>query len=173
MRMIRELQPASVSLALSELMRPPTDTDTAKSFYHWAQEAGVTIHHIAYTPEQLGEILRNVDQGLIPGNDHQLQLVLGSYAGTTAWKPSDIDAYQSHLEARKDDLNLDWMVCAFGAAETDCLVEAARRGAKMRVGFENSLWNKDGALAKDNTQRVQEVLAALDASNQTLSPDDK
>lgn len=172
MAMIRALQPASVSLALSELMRPPTDLATAKAFYHWAQDAGVIIHHIAYTPEQLGVFLDRVDDGTVPGNAHQLQLVLGSYAGTQPSRPEDLDAYHTQIDARTD-LHLDWMICAFGAAETTCLVETARRGGKMRVGFENSLWNADGSLATDNAARVREVVAALKAAGQTLSPDDK
>ena len=65
------------------------------------------------------------------------------------------------------------MICAFGPAETECLVEAARQGGKMRIGFENSLWNADGSLAKDNAARVRELVASLAAAGQTLSPDDK
>ncbi|MEO0829677.1 MAG: 3-keto-5-aminohexanoate cleavage protein, partial [Pseudomonadota bacterium] len=70
-------------------------------------------------------------------------------------------------------LNLDWMVCAFGPAETACLAYAADRGGKMRVGFENSLWNADGSLAKDNAERVAEVSAAVNGHAQTLSPSDR
>lgn len=166
MAMIRELQPSSVSLAYSELMRPPTDTSVARAFYAWARDTGVTIHHIAYTPGELHVLLTAIDHGIIPGTDHQLQLVLGSYAGTEPSRPEGLDAYQVLLDAQKDVLALDWMICAFGSGETPCLVETARRGGKLRVGFENSLWNADGSLATDNAQRVAEVYAAV----QTLSP---
>ena len=166
MHMIRALKPASVSLALSELRRAPTDDATARAFYAWAKDEGIGIHHIAYKPEELSVLLDCIDAGMIPGRAHQLQLVLGSYAGTEPSKPSDLDAYQTQLEARKDDLSLDWMICAFGASETACLVETARRGGKLRVGFENSLWNADGSLARDNAERVGEVRAALEASGQ-------
>ena len=170
MAMIRELQPGSVSLALSELMRAPTEAAMARAFYAWAADAGVTIHHIAYTPEQLGTVLARIDDGMIPGTSHQLQLVLGSYAGTTPSRPEDLGAYETLLQARAGDLELDWMICAFGPEETACLAETARRGGKVRVGFENSLWNADGTLAKDNAERVAEVRAAID---QTLSPDER
>lgn len=173
MQMIRDLRPKSISLALRELMRAPNDRATAKRFYTWARDAGICIHHIAYSPEELGHLLQCIDDGMIPGAEHQLQLVLGSYPGTEPSRASDLDTYQALINARKDDLMLDWMICAFGASETACLVEAARRGGKMRVGFENSLWNADGSLAKDNAERVAEVVAALEASGQTLSPDDR
>lgn len=173
MQMIRDLQPASVSLALSELMREPTTSAEATRFYAWARDTGVQVHHIVYTPDQLQRFLTCVDDGLVPGTDHQLQLVLGSYAGTEPSTPAQLDAYQAIFAPRLNDLSLDWMVCAFGSGETACLAETARRGGKMRVGFENSLWNADGSLAKDNTERVTEVLAAANVSAQTLSPDDK
>ena len=168
MRMIRDLRPASVSLALSELMRPPTDRAAAGAFYHWARDAGVGIHHIAYAPEQLRQILEFIDEGIIPGAEHQLQLVIGSYASAKPSRPEDLTAYLNLMNPRKHDLSLDWMVCAFGPAETASLAYAAAKGGKMRVGFENSLWNADGSLAKDNAERVAEVRAAIEAA-QTLS----
>jgi uncharacterized protein (DUF849 family) len=58
-------------------------------------------------------------------------------------------------------MTFDWMVCAFGAAETDSLVRAAQLGGKARVGFENSLRNKDGSQAVSNAVRVREVDEAL------------
>lgn len=173
MQMIRELRPKSVSLAHSELMQDPTSKETASAFYAWAHDEGVGIHNIAYTPEQLRQFLVLVDEGVIPGTEHHLQLVLGSYGSTEPSQPPDLDAYRVLLDARQDDLALDWMICAFGSGETACLVEAARHGGKMRVGFENSLWNADGSVAKDNAARVSEVRAALNGPFQTLSPDDK
>lgn len=161
MQMIKELRPSSVSLAYSELMRPPVDAATATAFYSWAAENAVTIHHIAYSPDELRTFLKAIDQGIVSGTHHQLQLVLGSYAGSEPSRPSDLDAYQTQINARREDLSLEWMMCAFGSAETECLVETARRGGKLRVGFENSLWNADGSLAKDNAERVGEVRAAL------------
>ncbi len=172
MHMIRELRPASVSLALSELMRPPVDKATAEEFYAWTQDAGIGIHHIAYTPEQLRRVLEFIDEGIIPGTEHQLQLVIGSYAGTEPSRPEDLEPYLDLMKARNGELSFDWMICAFGAAETACLAYAAARGGKMRVGFENSLWNADGSLAKDNAERVAEVRAAIDEA-QTLSPADR
>jgi uncharacterized protein (DUF849 family) len=34
-----------------------------------------------------------------------------------------------------------------------------RAGGKVRVGFENSLWNADGNLAASNEERVAEIAA--------------
>ena len=170
--MIRELRPRSVTVALREMLSDPSEEDEAREFYSWAAAEGVVVQHIAYTPDELGWLLKCIDSGMIPGTSHQLQLALGSYAGTEPSRPADLDAFLSHLSPREGDMQFDWMLCAFGAAETACLAYAAKRGGKVRVGFENSLWNADGLLAKDNAERVREVLSAI-AGDQTWSPADK
>ena len=172
MAMIRELRPASVSLALSELMRGAVDDLAARAFYAWAEDNGVGIHHIAYSPMELRRLLDCAEAGVIPGTHLQLQLVLGSYAATEPSRPKDLHAYIDVMAARKDALTFDWMICAFGAAETECLAYTVANGGKARVGFENSLWNADGSVATDNAERVAEVRAAI-AAAQTLSPGDR
>lgn len=162
--MIRELRPASVSVALRE-MCPDFEIDTdVSAFYAWAAEANVCVQHILYSPRELDSFLATIDAGVIPGRHHQLQLVLGSYTSGIDPKPGDLDPYRTRLRARAD-LTFDWMVCAFGAAETACLSYALASGGKVRVGFENSLWNADGSLASDNAERVREVVAAADAQD--------
>ena len=39
--------------------------------------------------------------------------------------------------------------------------DAAGKGGKTRIGFENSLYNRDGSLADSNAQRVRELVSAL------------
>ena len=46
------------------------------------------------------------------------------------------------------------MVCAFGPNEHLCLAAAAKKGADVRVGFENSLLSPDGTIHKDNATSV-------------------
>ncbi len=173
--MIRELRPPSVSVALREMLRARTETSSARAFYAWAHAEGVDVQHIVYSVQELNWLQECIEQDVVPGTHHQLQMVLGSYAGSALPRPCDLEAYLAPLNARKADLTFDWMVCAFGSTETACLAHAAALGGKMRVGFENSLWNADGSLARDNAARVAEVRAALDETasvdetGQTLS----
>ena len=177
--MIRELRPPSVSVALREMLRARSETSNARAFYAWAHAGGVDVQHIVYSARELNWLLECIDQEVVPGTHHQLQLVLGSYAGSVLPRPRDLEAYLALLSARRADLTFDWMVCAFGSAETACLAHAAALGGKVRVGFENSLWNADGSLARDNAARVVEVravideTASVDETGHTLSPGDR
>ena len=158
--LIRDLAPTSVSVALREFAPDAETLSAAKDCYHWAFENNVTIQHICYSAPELARLIRFIDDGTIPGQNHQVQLVLGSYDGTKISKPEDVATFAAPLITPANDKTFDWMLCAFGAAETDCLLRALELGGKARIGFENSLWNRDGSLARDNAERVTELVKA-------------
>lgn len=160
---IRALKPDNVSVALREMVPSPEAWPAAEDFYHWAAESSVSIQHILYAPKEIKMFLGALDDGKIPGPHHLLQFVLGDYQGTRISRPEDIQPLLDLLSRSEETHTFDWMLCAFGREETDCLTEAARLGGKVRVGFENSLWNKDGSLADDNSKRVREVAQSIQA----------
>lgn len=160
--MVRALRPDHVSVALREMVRTPEDWPQARDFYHWAAAAGVAIQHILYAPDETRAFLEAIRAGHIPGTLHQIQLVIGTYAGDEPSLP-DLETHVA-LMAGAEGLTFDWMLCAFGPQETACLTRAAQLGGKARVGFENSLHMADGRLARDNAERVAEVVAAIAAT---------
>ena len=160
-QMVMALKPQHVSVALREMVREESDWASATAFYGWAEDTGVAVQHIVYSLEELSWFLEACTRGRIPGDHHLLQLVLGTYDGTEISKPESIEGFVGLMV--RSGLSLDWGLCAFGQEETTCLVEAVRCGGKARVGFENSLWNADGTIAKDNAERVGEVRAGIDA----------
>ncbi|WP_306260926.1 3-keto-5-aminohexanoate cleavage protein [Pararhizobium sp. IMCC21322] len=160
---VRALKPDHVSVALREMAPSPEAWPAARDFYHWAAEANVAIQHILYTPKEVAAFLGALDAGKIPGTHHLLQFVLGDYQGTRISRLDDIQSLLDLLGSSSAH-TFDWMLCAFGREETDCLTEAVRLGGKVRVGFENSLWNQDGSLAVDNTERVHEISRSVQAS---------
>lgn len=85
--------------------------------------------------------------------------VLGRYSAGQVSAPSDLA--EPLARQRAAGLQADWAVCAFGPAETACLVAAIAQGGKARIGFENNLLNADGSPARDNADRVRELVAAL------------
>lgn len=157
--MMRSLKPAYVSVALREMVRRPEDWPATRDFFHWAMENDVEIQHILYSPPEVETFAHAVAQGRIPGEQLAIQFVQGSYA-SGARDSIEIEEYLKRL-APIGAAEIDWMVCAFGPEETASLVRAAELGGKARVGFENSLWHSNGAIARDNAARVREVAAAL------------
>lgn len=157
--MMEALRPPHVSVALREMVRLPDDWPTARDFYHWAADNGIEIQHILYSPQEVSAFVGACNSGLIPGKIQPIIFVQGSYAEGSR-NSIELEAYLKPL-SQADGVAFDWMVCAFGTSETDSLAHAAQLGGKARVGFENSLWNKDGSLAVDNAERVREVDEAI------------
>ncbi len=161
-RLVRDIQPDAVSVALREMLPDDTETAASRAFYHWAAEAGMAVQHILYEPAEVTHLFGHVEQGVVPATDLQLLFVLGRYTQGQQSAVSDLDPFLDALnDAAYAKGAVDWALCAFGVKETDCLVEAIRRGGKARIGFENSLWNRDGSIAADNAERVRELKSLI------------
>lgn len=159
--LVRDLLPGHVSIALRE-MSDGEDDARLRAFYHWAHEAGIGVQHILYSPRDLVEMAGFLARDVIPEEDLEVLFVLGSYAGTRDSQPDDLFGF---LEARTGPLvDAAFAVCAFGRLETACLVQAVGQGGKARIGFENNLLNADGSFARDNAERVEDLVRALRAT---------
>lgn len=152
---VRAVMPKMVSVALRE-MAPDADADEAARFYSWAHEAGISVQHILYTPDEVTRLASHVADGAIPAADLQLLFVLGRYAKDQESDPADLQPFVAALTAY--GLTADWATCAFGRAETAALAASFKAGGKARVGFENNLFNKDGTTAAHNAERVSEIV---------------
>ncbi len=161
-RLVRDVEPEAVSVALREMLPDDDEADAARSFYHWAGEAGIAVQHILYEPAEVAQLFSRVADGVVPASDLQLLFVLGRYTAGQQSDVGDLEPFLRELQAAAYSAGrLEWALCAFGVHETDCLVEAVRRGGKARIGFENSLWNRDGSVAADNADRVRELKEML------------
>ncbi len=156
--LVRKLMPSSVSIALREILADKEVAEAARLFTD-CDAAGVAVQHILYSGEEVSLLARLVADGTVPKRGLQVLHVLGRYtAGQTS---SPLDMNEPLARQKSGGLVTDWAICAFGASETACLTEAARRGGKVRVGFENNIFMADGSIARDNAARVAEVAAAL------------
>ncbi len=160
--LVRDVMPNAVSVSLTEMLSDE-DIKAAQAFYHFAKEAGIAVQHILYSDDEVERFFACVRDGVIPDDHHQLLFVLGRYAKDQQSVPSDLTPFVEAMN--KNDGEGDWAVCAFGMQETACLVAAHRLGGKCRIGFENSLWNADGSVAKDNAERVRELAMALSSGD--------
>ena len=154
------LKPDYVSVAMPEMVRDSSNWPRATSFYHWADSNNVQIHHILYSPLELQAVLSEVSVGNIPGDHHLLQFVLGHYEGTNISEPDHVSDFTEKLNTAATALRFDWMVCEFGKMETTCLAAVRQRG-NARIGFGNLMWNSDSSVAKDNAERVAELVSYL------------
>ena len=157
--LLAALTPEGASAALREIMADG-DRAAARRFYHRAAEAGVPVQHILYEPAEIAWLADEISAGTIPATGLQLLFVLGRYAGGPPSDPAALQAWLDALAAHRL-AGADWALCAFGQAETACLKAALAAGGKARVGFENSFFNADGSLARDNAERVAEIAALL------------
>lgn len=154
-QLVRDVMPGRVSVALREQMTE-ANTSAAQSFYHWAEEAEIEVQHILYAPKERQWLERLQDKQVIPDAMQRVLFVLGRYDDGMPSAPENIQAF---LDAGKRPIR--WMACAFGQPETACLVQAYKLGGEMRIGFENNLHNSDGSLAKDNAERVRDLMSNL------------
>lgn len=156
--LVETLRPAAVSIALREIMAD-RETDLNRRFFAGCAEAGCHVQHILYDVDDIRRLGDLVASGVIPRDRLAALIVLGRYAEGQRSSPADL--HEPALALRDLLPGVDWAVCAFGPAETDCLVEARRLGGKARIGFENNRLNRDGRPAHDNAGRVAELVAEL------------
>lgn len=154
--LVRKVMPKAVSVALREMAVSDYIAE-AQKFYHWSDEANIEVQHILYDPSEIDQLFKFITDDIVPSNNLQLLLVLGKYGSTQKTDPTSLDPFLASLKSY--NLNSDWAVCAFGETETACLNHANNLHGKLRVGFENSLWNMDGELAADNAERVREIVS--------------
>ncbi|WP_415919568.1 3-keto-5-aminohexanoate cleavage protein [Tateyamaria sp. SN6-1] len=155
MRLLDALRPAAASIAIRETARAP---DEAARFYARALHQGISIQHIAYGAPCLAQLARWFADQTVPAPMRDVILVLGQYAPPRAARPPNLAPLLR--AARTADLRVT--VCAFGPAEQDCLIEAARHGCDLRVGFENNLVSPDGSVWRTNADAVAALRATLD-----------
>lgn len=158
-QVVVKVLPAAVSVALAEMI-PDGETSAAAQFYHWAAETEIAVQHILYSPDDVQRLAGFIASGVIPQAGLQILFVAGRYARNQESDIGDLPAFLTKLA--ETGYAADWALCAFGRSETVCLTEAIRCGGKVRVGFENSLWNENGTMARDNCERVGQIRDILE-----------
>ncbi len=156
MRLVHTLRPAAVSIALREIL--DAGEAAASDFFAWTTRQGISVQHILYDDadlEKFALLFRSGSLGAV--RQPRLLFVLGRYARDQESRPEDLDAFLAGLERHRLGADAVWSVCAFGRGETEALAAAIAHGGHVRIGFENSLWNADGTVARDNAERVATI----------------
>ncbi len=151
---LRTLRPAAASISVREIMRTP---DLAALVYATAADFGTNVQHILYDTGDLITLRRLIDAGTVPQDMTDVLLVLGRYAPP---RPARASELASFVAALNGDFH-NWTACAFGPNEHAVMLEAAKLGGHIRVGFENNICRPDGTPARDNAESVDRIAAAL------------
>ncbi|MFY0692174.1 MAG: 3-keto-5-aminohexanoate cleavage protein [Paracoccaceae bacterium] len=152
--LLQELKPKWASVALRELAVAP---DLARRFYAEAAEMGTELQHIVFDAAD-AQILARLQRAGVLSETESVILVLGRYTADFQSDARDLAPLLAALPPVGK-----WMLCAFGRDEHRCLLEAARLGGDLRVGFENSTTQETGAAWPDNAASIAALIERLPA----------
>ncbi|MFM7026606.1 MAG: 3-keto-5-aminohexanoate cleavage protein [Limnohabitans sp.] len=153
--MVRALHPEAVSVGLREIDQPAIGDSGLSEFFCWLARERVMTQVILY---DTADLLRWQDlrqRGVVPDAPWSLLFVLGRYTAGQTSSPLDLVPFVHAHQGSEP-----WSVCAFGKTEHACVSAAAALGGHVRVGFENNLYLKNGALASDNAALVSQAAQA-------------
>ncbi len=154
---VRILAPEALSLAVRELWSDARVAPAAAAFVAELADRDALVQYIIYDGSDLARFKRLHGEGVIPQRAPHVLFVLGSYAERRNGHPREVPPLVAALPA-----GWPWSVCAFGAAELQCVTCAALLGGHVRVGFENNLHLSSGATASDNAELVRSCREVLD-----------
>jgi len=165
----RGLTPEMMSFNLTELLDPDDAGQHAKvrDFLAEVAAAGCVPQYIVYRGDELDRLRRWHDAGWLPQARPFLLFVLGRRAGAVS-RPADLFDFLPHVPQ-----GWRWGLCAFGAPELACVVQAALAGGHCRVGFENNLVAADGSPLAGNAEQVGRLRDILrDLGVGVMAPDE-
>jgi len=153
----RALTPEMMTFNLRELLDPDDAAQHARvrDFLAEVDAAGTVPQYIVYDAEQIDMLRHWWEEGWLPQASPFILVVLGRYAGSIS-RPADIIAYLPRIPKE-----WRWGLCAFGAPELACVVQAALLGGHCRVGFENNIVAADGTPLKSNAEQVERLAGVL------------
>ena len=143
-----------VSIAPRELFATDDDITPSKKLLQQLAKQKIVPQYILYSLDDINRYHNLRQQKIIPNNEHSVLLVIGRHGEQSS--PEILHEMIATLNPPKPN----WMVCAFGKNEFACLVEAAKLGGHVRIGFENTLVLKTGNLATDNRELITQFINA-------------
>ena len=162
--MVRELRPEAVSVGLREIDQPEIGDAGLSSFFGWLADEKIMTQVIVYDTVDLQRWQALRARGVVPDAPWFLLFVLGRYTAGQQSNPLDLVPFV-HAHTGPEP----WAVCAFGATEHACVTAAAALGGHVRVGFENNLQLKNGAVAPDNAALVRQAAEAAASLGRPLA----
>lgn len=166
--LVRELRPQAASVALRELVPDDAALAGAAHFFEWASREGVALQFIVYSAEEASRLAELVRRGVVAQAAPNTLFVLGRYTAGQQSSPMALLPFLHHWPA-----HWPWSVCAFGAAEAQCMTAAIGLGGHARVGFENNLLRADGTTALRNADLVDNLRTLVSCTGRRVATVDE
>jgi len=151
--LMKRLAPHCLSCALREFILSDEDLDSGSAFFNELYKAGALIQYILYTPADVVLFVDLCNHGILPGSNHFLLFVFGTYIDHDDTRIASLDDYLQPLDEHRYPFS--WMVCGFDKQEFEVAEAAVARGGHIRIGFENNCYRPDGSLSDDNSEQVR------------------
>ena len=151
---LNAVQPDWASISVREIAR---QADLADRVYGACADQDTEVQHILYDTADIQLLQDWQSRGIVRDGQDSVLFVLGRCSGRQASAPSYLDPFLAAIAHARA-----WMICAFGRNEHACLARAATQGGDLRIGFENSLLNADGAAYADNAASVASLVKTLE-----------
>ncbi|MBE8157794.1 MAG: 3-keto-5-aminohexanoate cleavage protein [Betaproteobacteria bacterium] len=151
---------SEVSAAWGEMFADG-DKTAALNFYRQAAARDIKIQHILRAPAEIFALAGFIKSGALPKENLSLLFVLGKHGGKAA-HPEELAPFLAAL--KKSGLAAQFMACAFGRRETECLLATAAAGGNCRIGMENNIYMDNGETAPNNAARVLELQKRLESA---------
>lgn len=152
---LETVRPQWASVAVREIAREPSLADR---LYGGCAERGTEVQHILFDADDVATLRQWQETGIVRPDQTSVIFVLGRYSDGQQSQVADLAPFLTAMPDRAE-----WMVCAFGRCEHECLMATAAAGGSLRVGFENSITDATGAPHPSNAASVAALRARLAA----------
>lgn len=149
-----------VSLSIREISRDQSVSRLAQFFA--ALPETLQIQFILYDEADVVQLQALFSEGVLGQRPLDVLYVLGRYTEHRESSPEMLDPFlRAVMRCGLAPCIRSQMVCAFGRQQLDVLCAAAKAGLDLRVGFENGIWRRNGAVASGTAELVSELRDAL------------
>ena len=158
-KMIEQLKPEFVSIALREIMRTQS-TNLLQDLFQFMRQHKISPQIILYDLNDAQQYLQLLKDGVFKATALPVLYVAG--------KPSSLFTTIAMLDLSHANTS-SWMICGFGSLEYKCLLLALALDGNIRIGFENNLNDIFGKQAQNNQKQIQASAKLIEQSGKTLA----
>ena len=149
LKVVRELRPEAVSLALREVFPEGSSEGEFAAFCDWMRRESIWPQYILYSAEDVRRFEQLRRRGVFADERPFCLFVVGAYDV----RHGELGELSALVNTARNRL-FPWAACCFGPNENAVVLAAAEQGGHVRLGFENNVVLSDGTPASDNAMLI-------------------